>query len=222
MQHSTADFKDASNGLFALTGSGAAGMVRVPGNESSLIQKLLDSGADGIMCPMINTAEDAAAFVDACRYPPMGMRSIGAFRPAEGREAYFETANETIVTLAQIETAEAMGNLEGIANTPGLDVLYSGPSDMSISYGGPPYANYHDPATAERLMRIVDAAHAADKRAGMLAFSDEDIALAVQWGIDYISVGAEGIIIKAGAQAALNRGLAATSQSILDGSASGA
>ncbi|HXC78049.1 MAG TPA: aldolase/citrate lyase family protein, partial [Candidatus Acidoferrum sp.] len=196
------------------SGSGAAGIVRVPGNEPFLIQKLLDAGADGIMCPMINNAAEAVAFVGACRYPPLGYRSIGAFRAAEGREAYFEAANVTVVAIAQIETMEAMGNLHEIANTPGLDVLYAGPSDLSISYGGPPAADYTEAATSDRMIQIAKAAHAEGKRAGMLAFSEQDVALAVEWGMDFISVGAEGVILRAGAQAALNLGLRATGQTL--------
>ncbi|MCW2539987.1 MAG: putative aldolase [Frankiales bacterium] len=212
MQHTLADFKDVAGCLIALTGTGTTAMVRVPGNDSSMIQKLLDAGAEGIMCPMINNPAEAQAFVGACRYPPLGVRSNGPFRTKEGGRAYFHTANDTVVTLAQIETREAMENLDAIAATPGLDALFVGPSDLSISYGGEPVMDYDNPVTAERHRQIVEAAHRAGKKAGMLALTPPDVPLAVEWGMDLISVGMDGMLVILGAVEALNRGLSETKQ----------
>jgi 4-hydroxy-2-oxoheptanedioate aldolase len=214
MQHTMADFRDIVGCLIALTGTGTAALVRVPGNDSSMIQKVLDAGADGIMCPMVNNPADAKAFVGAVRYPPMGVRSNGAFRTKEGPREYFRSANETIVTLAQIETREAIENLDVIAATPGLDALFVGPSDLSISYGGEPIMDYTDPVTAKRHQQIIEAAHRAGKKAGMLALTPPDVPLAVEWGMDFISVGMDTMLAILGARAALDRGLSETKQKI--------
>jgi 4-hydroxy-2-oxoheptanedioate aldolase len=205
-QHTMADFRDVAGCLLALTGTGTTAIVRVVGNDPLMIQKILDAGADGVMCPMISNRAQAEAFVGACRYAPLGYRSVGAYRPAEGMLEYFRTANEEIVTLAQIETAEAMDNLDEIAATPGLDVLFMGPGDLSVSYGGEPVIDYTDPVTAERHRRVVEAAHAAGKKAGMLALGPGDIALAVEFGMDMVSVAMEGLLVVAGAQAKLAEG----------------
>ena len=212
MQHTMADFRDVAACLIALTGTGTAGIVRVPWNEPATIQKVLDAGADGVMCPMINTAEEAAAFVGAVRYPPMGYRSVGAYRTVEDMMSYFRSANETLLTFAQIETRQAMDNLKAIAETPGLDVLFVGPGDLAVSYGDDPVIDYTDPETAARHRQIVEVAHAAGKKAGMLALGPDDVPIAVEWGMDFISVGMEQMLVVQGARTALQRGFAATGQ----------
>jgi 4-hydroxy-2-oxoheptanedioate aldolase len=214
MQHTMADFKDIVGCLIALTGTGTAALVRVPGNDSSMIQKVLDAGADGIMCPMVNNPAEAKAFVGAVRYPPMGVRSNGAFRTKGGPREYFRTANETVVTLAQIETREAIENLDAIVATPGLDALFVGPTDLSISYGRDPGMDYTDPETAKLHQQIVDAAHRGGKKAGMLALTPPDVPLAIGWGMDFLSVGMDTMLALMGARAALERGLSETKQTV--------
>jgi 4-hydroxy-2-oxoheptanedioate aldolase len=145
----------------------------------------------------------------------MGVRSNGPFRTKEGPQEYFHSANETIVTLAQIETREAMDNLDAIVAHPGLDAVFVGPTDLSISYGGEPSMDYADPATAERHQRIIDAAHRAGKKAGMLALTPPDVPLAVEWGMDFISVGMDTMLAIMGARDALERGLSETKQKTL-------
>jgi 4-hydroxy-2-oxoheptanedioate aldolase len=142
------------------------------------------------------------------------VRSNGAFRTKEGPRDYFRSANQTIVTMGQIETREAMENLDAIAATPGLDALFVGPSDLAISYGGEPVIDYTDPVTAERHQQIIDAAHRAGKKAGMLALTPPDVPLAVKWGMDFISVGMDSMLAILGARAALERGLSETKQKI--------
>lgn len=206
MQHSPIDYSGVVNAILALSGTGTTVTVRVPGHEPSLVQRLLDSGADGVMCPMVNTAEEAKRFVSAVRYPPLGNRSIGAYRTQEGVAEYFHTANSEILAIAQIETAEAMDNLDAIAGTEGLDMLFVGPSDLSVSYGGEPVMDYDDPVTADRHRRIADAAHSAGILAGALAFTEQEMRLAVSWGYDHISTGMEFAFIAAGATQALGMG----------------
>ena len=124
MQHSMCDFKDVANTIMALSSSPVAVIVRVPGNDQYIIQRVLDAGADGVMCPMINTPEEAARFVGAVRYPPTGYRSFGAYRTTGDTQDYYRRANSELLAFAQIETVQAMENVDNIAATPGLDALF--------------------------------------------------------------------------------------------------
>src|SRR5690606_16709402 len=102
-----------------------------------ILMKMLDAGCYGLICPMVNTREEAERFVGACRYPPRGYRSSGPIRASiYGGADYSEKANDTILIFAMIETKEALDNLEEIMTTPGLDGVYVGPSDLTISLGG--------------------------------------------------------------------------------------
>ena len=109
-------------------------MVRVPWNEPGIIMKSLDAGALGVICPMINTPEDAIEFVATTKYAPVGSRSSGPTRAMmiHGPN-YHDEANDNIISLAMIETVEALGNVEKIAATEGLTGIYIGPSDLSLS-----------------------------------------------------------------------------------------
>lgn len=217
MQHTMAGFSDVGMSILALTGTNTTVLVRVPGNDPLMVQRILDAGADGVMCPMVNNREEAEKFVSAVRYPPLGTRSVGAYRVAGDMLDYFRQANEKIIAAVQIETVEAMSNLDDIASTPGLDMLYVGPGDLAVSYGGDPVIDYSDPETEERHRRIAEAAHAAGKYAGMLAFSEDDIRRAIAWGFDMVSVGMEAMLLASGARRVLDlgRSLAAQKQDLV-------
>lgn len=205
MQHTMAGFTDVGMSILALTGTGTTVLVRVPGNDPTMVQRILDAGADGVMCPMVNTREEAEKFVSAVRYPPLGTRSVGAYR-ADDMLEYFRQANKQLVAAVQIETVEAMSNLDEIAATPGLDMLFVGPGDLAVSYGGDPVIDYGDPETEKRHRRIAEAAHAAGKYAGMLTFSEDDTRRAISWGFDMVSVGMETALLASGAHRVLNEG----------------
>ena len=119
MQHGALDYSNVLPMFQAMRASGATLMARVPWNEPGIIMKALDAGAYGIICPMVNSAEDAARFVSYLRYPPLGQRSFGPTRAAlaQGADIYAE-ANDRIIGWAMVETKEAMHNLEEIAATP--------------------------------------------------------------------------------------------------------
>ena len=112
-------------------------MVRVPKNEPDYISYVLDAGAYGVIVPMVNTPEEAAAAGLACRYAPQGNRSIGGSRAAlaSGMDDYVKHANDEIICLVMIETRQALENVEDIAAAPGIDGLYIGPSDLSLDMG---------------------------------------------------------------------------------------
>ena len=158
MQHGLVDYQIALNMLQVISGSGKTPMVRVPWNEPGIIMKSLDAGALGIICPMINTPQDATNFVGATKYAPVGHRSSGPTRAmmVHGPE-YHNESNDNIISLAMIETVEALDNVEKIAATEGLTGIYIGPSDLSISMGYKPGLDRSEPEMVEAIKRIETA-----------------------------------------------------------------
>ena len=158
MQHGLVDYQVALNMLQVISGSGKTPLVRVPWNEPGIITKSLDAGALGIICPMINTPEDAINFVGATRYAPEGHRSSGPTRALMVHGVnYHNEANDKIISLAMIETVEALENVEKIAATDGLTGIYIGPSDLSISMGFKPGLDRVEPEMIDAINKIYDA-----------------------------------------------------------------
>ena len=160
LQHGMVDFQSAVGMLQAIaTKPEVTPLARVPWNDPAIIMKLLDAGAYGIICPMINNREQAERFAGAMRYAPQGYRSFGPPRGLlYGGPDYAAKSNETVIAFAMIETAEAMGNLDAIMSTPGIDAIYVGPNDLSISLGYPPSAEPKEPEVVEAMHAICAAA----------------------------------------------------------------
>jgi 4-hydroxy-2-oxoheptanedioate aldolase len=165
-QHGLIDFGAAVECLRAVSTTAAVPMVRAWWNDPSGIMRLLDAGAFGVICPMVNSRADAERLVGACRYAPQGYRSFGPARTqlVAGPD-YVARAHELVVVLAMIETVEALENVEEIAATPGLDGLYIGPSDLSLALGLPPHQDSRDPA----MLAAQDRVLAAAERNGIVA-----------------------------------------------------
>ena len=160
-QHGMVDFPDAVKMLGAMSAYTPTPFARVPWNDPAAIMKLLDAGAYGIICPMINTREQCEQFVGACRYAPKGFRSFGPARGLlYGGPDYAAHANDTIVTMAMIETEEALNNVDEIMMVDGLDGIYIGPNDLAISLGNPP----NPEPTAPNVVEAVDTILAAAKK----------------------------------------------------------
>ena len=158
MQHGMMDFQVALTMLQAISTTDTVPMARVTWNDPALIMRILDAGAYGIICPMVNTRAQAEAFVAACRYHPQGYRSIGPTRASVYAGAgYVQQANETIVTMAMIETEEALNNVEEIVSVPGLDAIYVGPGDLSLTLTGTGGVDLSYPLFMEALDTILAA-----------------------------------------------------------------
>jgi 4-hydroxy-2-oxoheptanedioate aldolase len=165
LQHGAIDYQVAVTMLQAISTTATVPLVRVPWNDPAIIGKLLDAGAYGVICPMVNSRAEAEAFVGACRYAPQGYRSVGPLRATlYGGADYVAQANNTILTLAMIETRQAIQNLEEILATPGLDAVYVGPSDLSVSMGHSAGFDPEFPDVLEAILRIPEAA----KRHGVI------------------------------------------------------
>ncbi len=157
-QHGMIGHADMVGMLQAISTTELTPMVRLAGNDPVLIGQALDAGAMGLICPLVNSPEEAAAFVAASRYPPHGIRSSGATRAMiyAGFD-YGRDANEKVLRFAMIETAEALRKVDEIAATPGLDGLYVGPSDLSLALGGSEGMNKAEPHMIEAYETIVSA-----------------------------------------------------------------
>src|ERR1700712_3866714 len=137
LQHGMFDFETALGMLQAISATKSVPMVRVPHNSGWMIQKLLDMGAYGVICPMIDNRADCEAFVRAMRYPPFGDRSFGPSRGLlYGGADYVDHADKTILAWAMVETEAAIENVEEILAVEGLDGIYIGPSDLSMTLEG--------------------------------------------------------------------------------------
>ena len=168
MQHGQNDYSSAIAMVQGLSNSNTVPMTRVPWNEPGIIMKMLDLGIQGIIAPMINTKEDCEKFVSYCYYPPIGQRSFGPMRAqvVYGSD-YYQHANENIVSLAMIETKEAVDNLDAILSVPHLTGIYIGPADMSSSYGLPPKFDVREDPVFSNIKLIAKKAKEYGKIAGI-------------------------------------------------------
>jgi 4-hydroxy-2-oxoheptanedioate aldolase len=205
-QHGLWDTAETRIGIAAIRQGGAAALVRIPLGAFDVASRVLDFGAEGIIAPMINTVDDAKAFVRAAKYPPLGERSWGPTRAMtlaglSDMKTYLRDANDNVVTLAMIETKTALANAEAIAATPGIDVLFVGPSDLSIGLTDGAELDPHSATVEQALDRIVAAARNAGKVAGLYCANAERAVACAKRGIRFMAVASDLAFLRAGAAA---------------------
>jgi 4-hydroxy-2-oxoheptanedioate aldolase len=206
MQHGLMDYQTTLAMLQAVSGTPVVPLVRVPWNEPASIMRMLDAGAYGIVCPMINNRREAEAFVQACRYPPLGERSWGPIRAnIYAGEDYFTYANDTVLTLAMIETTQAVENLEEIAATPGLDGFYIGAIDLSISMGYPEKNDVNIPPYQAAVKKIVSVAKKHGLVTGIHVNQAGTLQLINSWGFDMLTITNDTNILRSSALGVVNR-----------------
>lgn len=209
MQHGALDYSALLPMFQAMRASGATLMARVPWLEPGVIMKALDAGAYGIICPMINSAEDAARLVSYVRYPPAGQRSFGPTRAALSAGAnYAHESNDNILAFAMIETAEGLANLDRIAATPGLDGLYIGPADLAVSLSRgklTPAFDREEPELIAALQRVAAACKRNGIRAALHCGTPDYAVRAIGWGFDMVTVGGDSRFLAAAAGSAVGR-----------------
>ena len=154
-QHGVNDYQQTVAMAQAILLGGGTPICRVPWNEPGIIGKMLDAGIEGIIVPMVNSASEAQAVVRAGRYAPMGARSFGPVVAGMRRPNHFDWAGDGIALIPMIETVEAIANLDDILAVPGIDAIYVGPADLSITLGLPPGNNDGDSKFDEALATIV-------------------------------------------------------------------
>jgi len=202
LQHGLNDYQAALGMLQALEVGSATPMARVPWLEPGIIMKLLDAGALGIICPMINTPEDAENLVRYASYAPRGARSFGPTRAimAHGVD-YASKANGQVVTFAMIETVQALNNVDAIVATPDLSGVYIGPSDLSLSMGHTPKLDQDERPVVEAIKAILAAAKKAGIRAGIHTISTDYAKEMIKLGFDLVTIGGSDIRIYSAAVA---------------------
>ena len=209
MQHGIVGYDGAVPMLQAMRASGVTPLVRVPWLDPADIMKALDAGAYGVICPMINTRAEAERLVSYVRYPPAGVRSFGPSRALfSAGPGYAAEADDEIICLAMIETAQAYENLEDILATPGLDGVYIGPADLTLGLQGKRYApgfDRREPEMVEAIKTILHAAHKAGKRAALHNGTPDYAAEAAGWGFDLVTVSNDVRLLAGAAEASVKR-----------------
>lgn len=189
LQHGLIDYQMALTMCQVLQGLPAPVLCRVPWNEPGIIMKCLDAGFTGLICPMINTKEDARRLVEAARYAPVGGRSFGPTRANMVHGAtYARNANEKVLVLAMIETREALSNLDAILGVDGIDGVYVGPSDLGLSLGYEPTLEPTEAAVIEAIAEIAARTRAAGLIAGVHTGSPTMIKAMFERGFHFASL----------------------------------
>lgn len=184
----------------------ASAIVRPAWNDAVLIKRVLDIGAQSILVPYVQDAEEARRAVAAIRYPPAGIRGVAAASRASryGRVTdYLKKADSEICLLVQVETRAALDRLEAIAAVDGVDGVFIGPSDLSASFG-----HIGNPQHAEVQKALEDGVRrlkAIGKPAGILTLSEEEARRYVGWGYTFVAVGSDIGLLARGADALAKR-----------------
>jgi len=171
-------------------------IVRVWWNDIVAIKRALDVGAYGVLVPWVNNREEAELAVKATRYAPDGLRGCGPRRAAMFDPDYFETANEEIAVIVQIETREAVANIEDICSVEGVDATYIGPADLSASHGH--LGDMSHPEVQEAIDRVYNATKAAGLAAGVHQGSGSTIKKRMEKGYNLVTVGNDLIYMRMG------------------------
>jgi 4-hydroxy-2-oxoheptanedioate aldolase len=195
MQHGLVDYQVAVTMLQAISTTAVIPLTRVPWSDPARLMKILDAGSYGVICPMINTPEDAEALVRACKYPPWGFRSFGPIRAkyygggsTHGGGDYHELADEETLVIPQIETREAIRNLDRILDVRGIGAIYIGPSDLSMALGKEPRKGQSDPEVIAAIETILAAAKAHGIPAGIHTNSAEVAVQMIERGFQLTSL----------------------------------
>lgn len=201
LQHGVVDYQSMVGMLQAISTTPTVPVVRVPWLEPGILMKTLDAGAYGVICPMVNSREDAEKLVAWTHYAPRGTRSFGPVRALlYGGADYPQHANDTIVTFAMIETAKALDNLDDILSVEGLDAIYIGPSDLSLALGCTPTFDDVDPKAAEAIDHILARAKAHGVVAGIHNGSTAAALKRIEKGFQFVTVSSDARLMAAGAQ----------------------
>ncbi len=198
LQHGLAHADGMVPMLIATARSGATPLVRVPANDGAAIGKALDAGAQGVIVPMVNSGDQARAAVAACRYAPAGVRSFGPVRAGlvTGGMSLAEV-DAQVLCLPMVETVEALDRVEEICAVPGVDGIYIGPSDLSISLGLPPYSDPVADQLTEAVDRIRTACRAAGLPVGIHTTSGRLARAYLDAGFDMVTVSTDTAILRA-------------------------
>lgn len=196
MQHGLMGLETTIQMLQVISTTPTIPLVRVNWNEPGVIMKVLDAGAYGVICPMVNTRQECEKFVGAMRYPPDGYRSLGPTRARiYAGPDYANHANDTLLAFAMVETAEALNNLNAIAATPGLDGIFVGAGDLRLSVFGEVGLDGKTDKFRSVLQKIVGACRANDITPGIFTASARYAQDMQNLGFRFITVKTDTMIL---------------------------
>jgi 4-hydroxy-2-oxoheptanedioate aldolase len=206
LQHGVIDYQGMIPMLQAISTTPTVPVVRVPWLDPGYLMKALDAGAYAVICPMVNTREDAERLVAYTSYAPRGTRSYGPVRALlYGGADYPQHADDSIVRFAMIETAQALENLDAIMSVPGLDAVYIGPSDLSLALGCKPAFDDVAPPVAQAIDHILARAKAHGLVAGIHNGTPESAMARIQRGFQFVTVSSDARLLAAGSQEILGK-----------------
>lgn len=207
MQHGPIDLAAVMRCFPLINAAGKPAIARVPVGEFQNVSRLLDAGASGVIAPMINTLEDARRLAAYAKYPPMGERSWGAYggMGASGLQpnAYLKQANGFSLTLAMIETREAMSIVDDILAVPGIDGIFIGPADLSIALSGGASVDPLGRHVTDAITHLTSRARAAGKYMSAFSHAAERASEFLRMGMNLVTVQTDTMFLRQGAQAAL-------------------
>jgi 4-hydroxy-2-oxoheptanedioate aldolase len=200
MQHGMMSMETTIQMLQAISTTDTVPLVRVNWNTPGDIMRVLDGGAYGVICPMVDTREQCEAFIGACRYPPMGYRSLGPTRAkVYAGDDYAEHANDTIVTMAMIETQESFDNREEIMSVEGLDAVFVGLGDLRLSMTGQAGFDSSDTVIDDALNAILESANKHNVKAGLFTTDPLYAAEMVNRGYQFVTVMTDSVLLSSAA-----------------------
>lgn len=211
-QHGQWNRSSAADAVRAADLAGVASVIRVPGHEYGVIGPFLDLAPKGVMVPMVDTPDQARSVVEAVRFPPLGQRSYGGRRVVDLHGRTYPEQKDTLpVLIAQIETPEALRNVDRIAGTDGIDVLLFGAADFALRLGFSLGDATPHREVDEAAREIVDACKRHGKAGGIVCGNDDVLAKAVRRGYQLLNLGGDAGFITRGAQDRL-----ASAQAVLE------
>lgn len=207
LEHGAGSEQDVLHQLQAIQSTPAAPLVRVESHALQRIHRVLDLGAEGVMCPRINNLDEARQAVAGWRYPPDGKRGVAKMvrttQFGKNFTTYHEESKDNILGVVQIETAEVLNHLDGIAELDGVDVLFIGPADLSMTLGI--FGQFDHPRFKEAVKATVNAAERAGKATGILLFNPDDYPIYQAMGIRMIASGSDATFVANGAQTMVSK-----------------
>ena len=203
MEHSPLNEQIVNNIMTSVKGTDVVPLARVAWNDMVLIKRALDVGAYGVVVPWVNNREQAIRAVQACKYPPDGLRGVGPRRASIGDPRYLATANDEVLVIAQIETKEAVENCQEIFSVKGIDAYFIGPMDLSASLGV--LGKTDDPKMVEAIDRVWKAGKQAGLISGIYSLGVDDLKRRLAQGFQFIAAGGDLGFLTQGAEATLKQ-----------------
>jgi 4-hydroxy-2-oxoheptanedioate aldolase len=207
MEHTPINWETAGQLFGTIADAGCTVLARVPGADHNFIKKVLDSGAQGIVVPMVNTVEEARLVVNAAKYPPIGRRSVGGTLHALNYNAtageYFKHADNEVLVILQTESPEGIRNAPEIYRTPGVDAIFVGPNDLAAQMRGPDGREATPEEFEAALQTVLRIGKEAGMPVGLHCTSVEQVNRRIAEGWQFIALGSETRFMVSAAQAAV-------------------